>query len=165
MCVCLSVCNIQSLACHLLHWVFCVLLRLKTDSSLHPHTGSHCAALQLDFVTHVKNGNIGASRFLSHYLWNRGETPALTCPLVMPPVLAPCCQEPCWKVHSSGPSSATQLVCPALFGREGKKAGRSDFDSSYLQLGNVRAVKLISALNQLAKFSSVGVTATQINVE
>lgn len=54
---------------------------------------------------------------------------------------------------------------PALFGREGKKVGRSDFDSSYLELGNIRAVKLISALNQLEKFSSVGVTATQINVE
>jgi len=83
----------------------------------------------------------------------------------MPADLALRSQERCWKACSPGPSGATQLTLPALFGREGKKVRRSDFDSSYLQIRNKRAAKLISVLNQLVKFSSVGVTGSQINVE
>lgn len=153
-----SVCNAQSLGSPLLHWVFCTLLRLRTDSCLRPRAGSHHAPLRLDFVTHIRTGDIGISHFLWHYLWNKGETPALTCTLGMPPALARCCLERCWKARFP----VRQLAFPALFGREGKKAWGSDFDSSYLQLRNRRAVKLISVLNQLVKFSPVGV---KINVE
>lgn len=79
----------------------------------------------------------------------------------MPPDLALCSQEPWEKVYAS----ASQLALSALFGREGNKMGRPAFDSFYLQVRNTRAVKLISVSNQLVNFSSVGVTASQINVE
>lgn len=79
----------------------------------------------------------------------------------MPPDLALCSQEPWEKAYSN----SSQFTLSALFGREGKKMRRPAFDSFYPQVRNIRAVKLISVSNHMVNFSSVGVTASQINVE
>lgn len=62
-CVCLH----HSVSCpSLVTLGFLHTLHLETDPCLHPHTGSHRAPLQLDFVTYIKNGDIGAS----HSAWH-----------------------------------------------------------------------------------------------
>lgn len=91
-------------------------------------------------LTRRKNGSIGASPFLWHYLWNKGETPALPHTWGLHP----------WPHAAKSPAgrhvslAPMQIALPALFGRGERKVGRSDIGSSYLQLRNIRAVKLIS---------------------
>lgn len=64
--------------CHLLHWVLGLCISKQTPAfipTLDPTT----------LLTCRKNGSIGASHFLWHCLWSKGETPALPHSLGMHP--------------------------------------------------------------------------------
>lgn len=121
--------------CHLLPRVLGLCISKQTPAftpTLHPTT----------LLTCRKNGNIGAPHFLWHYLWTQGEIPALPHTSDMHP----------WPHAPSSPagSQVSQFPCRqlfSLFGKGGEKVGRSNIGSPYLQLRNIRAVKLISWWN------------------
>lgn len=109
-------------------------LLLKTNSCLHPHAGSHRAPhLQEEWQYW------DVSLFVT-LLTEQEKTPALPHTLGLHP-WPHAARSPAGRHVSLAPM---QIALPALFGRGGRKVGRSDIGSSYLQLRNIRAVKLIS---------------------
>lgn len=106
-------------------------LHLKPNPCLLPHRAPH---LQ-------KEWQYGGNSFFVTLLMEQGRDPSTAAHLGQVP-LAPCSQEPCWK---AGFPISLQTALPACLG--GIKMGKSGICCSYLQLRNVRAVKLISWWN------------------